>query len=202
MVVDPLPFPHLVVDDWFDRDLLDAVAAEIDAVPPDSPRWKRYSNGREVKFEGGPVLWGDAARSYFAALAGRTRDLEDLFGIPELSMETIGGGFHLIPPGGLLAMHADFNRSPASRLFRRLNVLTYLNADWTDPGGHLILGGDTSTADITPEMGRTAAFATSSTSWHGHPVPARRWRKSIAAYFFSPHPPADYRGDQSTVWQG
>jgi hypothetical protein len=43
-------------------------------------------------------------------------------------------------------------------------------------------------------------FETSDHSWHGHPVAAGRWRRSIAAYFFTEEPPADYVADQGTVW--
>ena len=102
-------------------------------------------------------------------------------------------------------MHADFNRSPQTGLYRRLNVLTYLNEDWTDEGGWLCLFGHDAEGRaihkyIPPEMGLTVIFETSATSWHGHPVAAQRWRKSLAAYFFSPEPPPGYEEDQSTVW--
>jgi Rps23 Pro-64 3,4-dihydroxylase Tpa1-like proline 4-hydroxylase len=196
--VTPEPFPHLVLDWWFTPELCQAIADEFPTVF--QPGWREYRKQNEVKYEGGPSMWGDAACEYFDQLEGRTGDLEEMFAIPNLSMEFVGGGYHLIPPGGRLAMHADFNRSPDTDLYRRLNVLTYLNPDWDDAGGHLRLG-DPSSVVINPEMGRTVIFATSATSWHGHPVPTvHRWRKSIAAYFFSPEPPPDYQADQSTVW--
>lgn len=191
------PFPHVILDDWFDRDLLAAVAAEFPLVA--SPGWKHYENGNEGKYEGGPLLWGLRTFDYFDQLEARTEELGEMFDIDDLSMETVGGGYHLIPPGGRLAMHTDFNRSPSTGLFRRLNVLTYLNDDWYDEGGHLVLG-ECAEVRLVPQMGRTVAFATSSTSWHGHPEPASRWRKSVAAYFFAPTPPPGYQTDQSTVW--
>jgi Rps23 Pro-64 3,4-dihydroxylase Tpa1-like proline 4-hydroxylase len=55
-------------------------------------------------------------------------------------------------------------------------------------------------ADIAPEFNRTVIFETSDHSWHGHPVPADRWRKSVAAYFFTDEPPEGYHSDHSTVW--
>lgn len=191
------PFPHSVIDWWFTPDLLRRVADEFPDVT--RPGWKHYHNRDEGKYEGGPVMWGQAAFEYFDELESRIPALQDLFGIPDLSMETVGGGYHLIPPGGRLAMHADFNRSPRTNLFRRLNVLTYLNDGWDDEGGNLLLGEDRSVS-VVPEMGRTVIFATSAMSWHGHPVPASRWRKSVAAYFFSPEPPPGYTADTSTVW--
>jgi hypothetical protein len=192
------PFPHAVIDWWFPPELLTAIAAEFPWF--DNPNWKRWTTGNEVKFEGGPALWGPAVVEYFDELESRIPELETMFGIPDLSMELVGGGYHLIPPGGRLAMHADFNRSTDTGLYRRLNVLTYLNEGWDDPGGHLQLG-EHAEVTVAPEMGRTVIFATSGTSWHGHPQPTEtRWRKSVAAYFFSPQPAAGYVKDTSTVW--
>ncbi len=192
------PFPHTVLDWWFDRDLLEAVLAEFPSL--ETPGWRRYKSADEVKYEGGFALWGPAACEYYEQLEARTADLEAMVGIPGLSMEFTGGGYHLIPPGGRLAMHADFNRSPETGLYRRLNVLTYLNPGWDDPGGSLVLGADRQVT-VVPEMGRTVVFATSATSWHGHPEPTQKtWRRSIAAYFFSPEPAPGYVEDHSTVW--
>lgn len=195
--MQPDPFPHAVVDWWFGRELLEPI---VDEFPPlGDPRWGRFRNGNEYKLEGNHTMWGPAAADYFIELDGRTAELEERSGIPNLTMETVGGGYHLIPPGGRLAMHVDFNRSPDTGLYRRLNVLTYLNVDWTDPGGVLQLG-EHAEVSVVPEMGRTVIFATSATSWHGHPVPADQWRKSIAAYFFSPEPAPGFESEASTVW--
>lgn len=196
--MQPDPFPHVIIDDWFDRGLLEGVLAEFP--PPDHAGWRRFSNANEGKLEGNSSLWGDQTRAYFTELAARCWALGELFGIPNLSLETIGGGYHLIPPGGRLEVHTDFNRSPRTGLFRRLNVLTYLNHDWQDAGGLLVLRGDDGDIEVAPEFGRTVIFETSSTSWHGHPVPAERWRYSVAGYMFSPDQPPGYRADQSTVF--
>ena len=195
----PDPFPH-AVGVLFDNDELEAVLAEFPSA--DVSGWRRYGNDRELKLEGPPALWGDATRAYFDKLASLAPFLSEMTGIPDLTMETIGGGYHLIPPGGYLGVHTDFNRSPDSGLFRRLNVLTYLNHDWADDdGGFLELWDDAGIAlTIAPEFGTTAIFETSDRSWHGHPEPTLRWRRSLAAYFFSPEQPDGYRADHSTVW--
>jgi hypothetical protein len=185
LTVRPLPFPHLAADGLWDGELLRQVAAEFPA--PDVPGWKRYENSTERKLEGPPGLWKP--------------DLEEAFGIPGLEMETVGGGYHLIPPGGYLAVHADFNRSPHTGRYRRLNHLIYLNDGWDDGGGALELWDETGPAvTVAPEMNRTVVFETSDRSWHGHPRPAARWRKSVAAYFFTGDPPAGYAGEHSTLW--
>jgi hypothetical protein len=194
------PFPHLVMDGWWDDELLRDVASEFP--PVEATGWRRYVGMKERKLEGPPGLWGRHTRELFNEIEHRAGALEQIFGIPDLQMETIGGGYHCIEPGGFLAVHTDFNRSPNTGHHRRLNLLVYLNEDWTDPGGNLELWDTESCAvEIAPEFNRTAVFETSDRSWHGHPKPAQRWRRSVAAYFFTEAPPAGApMADQSTVW--
>jgi hypothetical protein len=190
---------NLIRTDAFDDELLLACRMEI---PSDGdPRWRRYGNDHEMKFEGPAPMWGPATLEYFTQLALWAPTLSEHFGIDGLQMETIGGGYHLIPPGGYLGIHTDFSRSPATSHYRRLNVLTYLNVEWgEDDGGELELWDDEKCLQsIRPEFGTTVAFITSSTSWHGHPKPTKRWRASLAGYFFTADPPPDFR-EQSTVW--
>lgn len=195
------PFPHVIAEDWWPKETLREVLADFPA--PTDPRWKRYSNNNEGKLEGPPHMWGSATLGLFDRFEALTGPLSDSFGIPDLSMETIGGGYHLIPPGGRLNVHTDFNRSPDTDLYRRLNLLVFLNKDWQPAdGGCLELhpDGDGDPLVITPEFNRMVVFETSDRSWHGHPVPNRRWRFSVAAYFFSSEPPPGYTADHSTRW--
>lgn len=197
--VTPDPFPHSVTDGWWDTELLAAVAAEFP--DPAVPGWRRFENSSERKLEGPPGLWGPNTRALFDLIEKRVPELEDAFGVRGLVMETIGGGYHLIPPGGHLDIHADFNRSPRSGRYRRLNHLIYLNEVWDDPGGHLELWDEGGCREsIAPEFNRTVIFETSDHSWHGHPQPAGRWRKSVAAYFFTETPPPGYSAEHSTLW--
>lgn len=193
------PFPHAVLDGWWDADLLRDVVNEFP--DPGDPGWRRYSNGQERKLEGPESMWGESTHTLIKAIGERSGELGELFGIDGLTMETVGGGYHCIEPGGYLAVHADFNRSGITGRYRRLNLIIYLNEGWDDPGGHLELWSDTErAADIAPEFNRTAIFETSDRSWHGHPMPAGHWRRSIAAYFFTQDPPPGYTGEHGTVW--
>lgn len=199
MIVDTVPFPHFVADEWFDRDLLRDVLTEF----PDrlDAGWRECDNAHERKLGGGPDMWGPNTDEYFAELASRASELADVFDLPELHMEAVGGGYHLIEPDGFLDIHTDFSKSPATDRYRRLNVLTFLGIQWDESdGGALELWDDhRCVVEVLPEFGRTVAFVTSATSWHGHPNPTCRKRRSLAGYFFTDEQPADYVS-QSTVW--
>ena len=194
------PFPHLVADGLFHDSILENVLKEFPA--PDAAGWRSFSNSTERKLEGSsPRMWGVATTLVLRQMELQAPGLAKAFGTPPLTMETTGGGYHLIEPGGYLAMHADFSRSPATGLYRWLNMLVYLNHDWDEEGGCLQLWDDDGPAvTVAPQFNRTVVFRTSGSSWHGHPVPNTRSRRSVAAYFYASEPPPGYAGDHSTRW--
>jgi Rps23 Pro-64 3,4-dihydroxylase Tpa1-like proline 4-hydroxylase len=201
--VVPKPFPHAKVYGWWPIDLLEEVLAEFQAAEKDLSRWKHFDGPNEEKYEGGPHLFGEATHSLVRSIRATAPRLSQVFDLPSLTMELTGGGYHLIQPGGLLNVHTDFSVSPATRRYRRVNLLIYLNRKW-DPnrnGGVLELWDDEGPSrTIVPEFNTTALFVTSSRSWHGHPEPvADRPRRSFAAYFYTPEQPPDFT-DQDTVW--
>lgn len=114
---------------------------------------------------------------------------ESLIGDPYL----IGGGLHEIKRGGLLKVHADFNKHTLTGLDRRLNVLVYLNKDWKEEyGGHFELWDkdmQRSAKKILPAFNTLAMFSTTDFSYHGHPDPLNcppdRSRRSVALYYYS-----------------
>lgn len=195
------PFPHTVVDGWWYPPGLEQVLTEFPEAG--APGWRSFANGTERKLEGSsPAMWGTTTRALLTEMEGKAHELSRAFDTPPLTMEVVGGGYHLIEPGGYLAMHADFSRSPSSGLYRWLNMLVYLNHDWgPDDGGQLQLWDDDGPAvTVQPEFNRTVIFRTSGSSWHGHPAPNTRPRKSVAAYFYAADPPPGYMGDHSTRW--
>lgn len=213
MIPYSYPFPYGILAHHWDPGLQD-VLREFPS--PTDPRWIRFDNEHELKLGSVPGMWGVKTRELLGKISRLAPELSDTFGIPDLSMETVGGGMHLIPPGGKLDIHVDFTRSPDTGLYRRLNFLVFLNRDWQDDGGFLELWPDEDAevwcdshemyepqapVRIAPEFNRTVIFETSDRSWHGHPKPAERYRASVAAYFYSPEPPPGYSEDHSTVWR-
>ena len=79
----------------------------------------------------------------------------------------IGGGLHRTRVGGSLAVHADFNKHPRFTLDRRLNLLVYLNEDWTEANGGWLELWDRDmqrcVQRVLPTFNRTVIFSTSDT---------------------------------------
>jgi hypothetical protein len=114
--------------------------------------------------------------------------IEGLLADPSLS----GGGMHLYGPGSHLDVHVDFNQIPERGLYRRLNILVFLNRDWRPEwGGEFELWDEavkTRLGAFAPVMSRCVIFRTSETSFHGVPkvrCPDGRSRNSYAAYYYT-----------------
>jgi hypothetical protein len=190
------PFPHIVIDDFFDPRILDRVLSEF----PDKgdKNWGVHDIPEEVKLfsrgeQGIPSFTKQVL--YTMNSAGFLQFLEKLTGIHKLigDPQYEGGGLHQIVPGGKLAIHADFNLHSYYNFERRLNALVYLNKNWKDEyGGHLELWNKEMTRaykTIAPIFNRMVVFSTKSDSYHGHPnpltCPQGMTRKSMALYYYT-----------------
>jgi hypothetical protein len=136
--------------------------------------------------------------------------LEDVTGIRKLIPDPYleGGGLHLSMPGGILAPHTDFHVYSRLDLYRRLNVLLYVNPEWkpTD-GGVLTLSHatrrDLGTREIEPMWGRMVIFETNDVSVHGFtdPVATGCRRQSLAIYYYTALETRHFSGDATTHWR-
>jgi hypothetical protein len=192
------PFPHIVFADFFNPSFLDVVLAEFPNLAAQKAVTK-FDNHNEKKIATkGTATFSPAMRTLTDFLNSplMLSFLQELTGIDEplvADPHFEGGGYHEIKPGGLLKVHADFNKSRSTGLDRRLNLLVYLNKDWNERyGGHLELWNKYMTAaeqKILPTFNTVALFATTDFSYHGHPnaltCPPERSRKSVALYYFS-----------------
>jgi hypothetical protein len=186
--------------------VLDAVLAEFP--DPNDAEWWVFDSERERKLASpDDTAMGPATRHLLSELnsAAFVRFLEELTGITGLITDPhfVGGGLHQIERGGFLKVHADFNRHADLGVFRRLNVLVYLNREWPDDyGGHLELWERDSSRCVTriaPTFNRCVIFNTQGSSFHGHPhplsCPPDRTRRSLALYYYSVDPAeGDERG--------
>jgi hypothetical protein len=121
------PFPHIVIDNLFDDEALQAVVREFPS--PAATRWARFDNPQEKKlgFYYASSSISDTVRRFLDAMNGfeMLLFLEALTGIEGLMPDPYfgGGGLHQIEPGGFLKVHADFNVHPKLKIDRRLNML-------------------------------------------------------------------------------
>jgi len=190
-------FPHIVLDDFLDGELLRDAVTEFPALS--GRDWIHYQHFNENK---GGLNKRAAIPPKLLAVIDELNSpefvswLSELTGISELvpDPDLEGGGLHQIKTGGFLNIHADFTVHPHRRMWRRrVNVLVYLNEGWREEyGGHLELW----TKDmkryfkqVLPVFNRCVIFNTDRDSYHGHPKPLTcpedTTRKSIALYYFT-----------------
>jgi len=190
------PFPNIYFDDFFNEEALNEVLSEFPdlAKNPDL----KFNDTNQVKLASkGEYRFGPQTKEFMHFLNSQPflEFLSILTGIDDLIPDPFfeGGGCHQILRGGMLKLHADFNKHPRTKLDRRLNVLIYLNEDWKEEyGGHFELWDKEMKEckkKILPVFNRMAMFSTTSTSYHGHPnqlnCPPDRSRKSLALYYYT-----------------
>jgi hypothetical protein len=196
------PFPHVVIDDLLPDELLDDVVAEFP--PVDDTRWGIEDSTTQRKQQwSDPILLPPVIASTVALLqsAPFLSFLEQLTGVTGLMGDPhcVEGGPHQTWTGGFLKIHADTPTHPTLCLQRRVNVILYLNRDWSPAwGGELELWDAAMTrcgSRVEPRFNRLVVFDALGTN-HGHPDPAALppgvARRSLALYYYvSPaHPSA------------
>lgn len=192
------PFPHIVIDGHFPAEQMRAAAAELRALA--APAHQTVYAQAKKRALADKSLIPPAALGLIEQMnaPGFVSWLEWLTGIKGLVPDhgLFGGGVHQIERGGFLKIHTDFNWHRRLRLYRRVNVLLYLNEGWREEwGGHLELWRpDMSACGLraAPLLNRMAIFSTTDESYHGHPepllCPEGVTRNSIALYYYSAEP--------------
>ena len=192
------PFPHIVLDNFFDENLLQDVLNEfpenLDKVGVNSesdPQKNKFTLNDPSKFGQKTKAFLDFANSYTIL-----NFINKISGIKEnLASDPYfqGGGLHELRNNGHLNIHSDFNKHQILGLDRRINALVYLNHNWKQEyGGSLELWDkDMSKCikKIIPIFNRLVIFDTTDFSFHGNPDPINHpnniSRKSIALYYYS-----------------
>lgn len=191
------PFSHIVFDDFLPAEYLKEVLLEFPKI--DDPQWTEFKAETEN---------GKLASTSYDLIPPSTRYvldqlntppflnfLETLTGIKGLIPDPyyVGGGMHQTKNAGHLGIHVDFNRYERLGLYRRINVIVYLNEGWEKTyGGELELWDEKMTKcydKVLPVFNRCIIFTTSENSHHGHPDPLTcpdgMTRKSLAWYYYT-----------------
>ena len=209
------PFPFVAIDGFLDA----AFAARLAASYPSYDRAEQVGHEFSALHENLKVQVSDYARFPAEAqhLADALRDptflanLESITGIARLRWDDTfaGGGMHLTASSGHLDVHVDFNRIEGQSLFRRLNLLVYLNEEWDEAWGGTLELWDRDVKQrchaFAPSLNRCVIFETSDISYHGvTPVrcPPSAVRKSFAVYYYTEEAPSSYKGkDHTTIFK-
>ncbi len=202
------PFPHLVVDDLLLFSPSDAASFPDISWAGWNELGDRYQQNKRACAD--LDIIPEPFRVLIRELSGPRflRALEQITGIKQLLPDPylVGGGLHLSGSGGILSPHTDFHYYRALNLYRRINVLVYLNEDWSlQDGGCLSLYDkqDHAVQIVLPSWGRVVVFRTDDQSVHGFPVPIAegKWRRSVALYYYTAAPADNFSGDETTYWR-
>jgi hypothetical protein len=189
------PIRHVVVDGMLDPDVALRAARTF---PDPSAMQIAFAGLPEVKTAEqrlellDPVfraIFDDLRSPRFLGWLGEVTGIAELATDPELH----GGGLHQGADGSYLDVHADFNIHPQLGLYRRLNVLIYLNETWEPPWqGYLELWSadmQECRQSIAPVLNRCVVMETHDRAFHGYKelrLPPGTTRRSLAAYYYSP----------------
>ena len=204
------PYPHIAIDNLVLPDRLHEL--EADFPNEDSGCWKDVDHEHQkYKLSCSEV---DRMPSTLRQLILELNSgpfinwLEDISGIPHLLPDPllVGGGLHATKPGGYLTPHIDFHTIGERPLFRRLNLLLYLNKDWPEENnGNLEIWdkpSDSIVREIKPLLGNVVLFRTDMDSMHGFSKPVKnRLRKSVALYYYTATESETFSGDSATHWR-
>jgi Rps23 Pro-64 3,4-dihydroxylase Tpa1-like proline 4-hydroxylase len=191
------PHRHLVIDNFLSEDIALKAYQEF----PKMEEMDRLKDMRQYKAQDpniakfNPVfkdiIFEHIQSKRLINILAKITGIPDLYPDPKLYASGLAQG----ADGSFLNVHIDNSSHPDEPWYRRLNLLVYLNPNWTeDKGGHFELWSPDmkESVAILPKFNRMMIFATDRQSWHGHRAviaPDGDTRKSINIYYFSPQSP-------------
>jgi Rps23 Pro-64 3,4-dihydroxylase Tpa1-like proline 4-hydroxylase len=191
------PFEHIVLDEFLPDQILRSVLNDFPAQALSSDKVFDIGYAGHHKRQILPSDCTAPVREFFNFMNSQPvlQFLEGLTGIEGLLPDPyfVGGGFHEITKGGKLGIHADFRINEQLHVQRRINLLIYLNENWSDDWlGQLELWDRKMTrcvSRVSPVFNRCVVFQTDADTWHGHPdelqTPEGVARRSIALYYYT-----------------
>jgi Rps23 Pro-64 3,4-dihydroxylase Tpa1-like proline 4-hydroxylase len=209
------PYPHVILDNFLEPGAAQEIARSyptFDQALKDGFAFNFVNEQRKIQISQS-AKFPESMRRLNDAISSPKflADLEYVTGIPGLfaDEQLSGGGMHLTGSGGRLDVHVDFNRLDERQIFRRLNILLYLNPNWKEEsGGQIELWDKTVKVchlSALPVINRCLIFETSDHSYHGvRPVvgPPELVRRSFAAYYYTREAPPNWDGvTHSTIFR-
>jgi Rps23 Pro-64 3,4-dihydroxylase Tpa1-like proline 4-hydroxylase len=187
------PFPHLVLDNLFPAESVDAVLSELTHL--NSDQWIYENHKTLVKSNMRSAVDLEENGFQFVSLlnsAGFLYLVSEITGVKGLLPDPYltGAGYTVMGEGGKFSVHADRNTDHYSGLVRRMVLLIYLNKDWsTELGGQLELwskDGLQRERSIEPIFNRVVLFEIADHNFHAvRPVAdgSQRARLAFMSYY-------------------
>lgn len=193
------PYPHVVIDDLFEPEMLDRIVEEF---PSSGNRdWLVWDTEHELKTTSKGINGLSTFTQLFCLWLSSSDvidEIKKITGLDNIFADPMyhGAGLHEMYRDGWLEIHADYTKHYYLPMMRRLNLITYLNRDWEDAwGGELALQDyedPSKQISYAPYFNRTIIFPTTDKTLHGVPnklaCPPDRSRKLISIYYWTPIP--------------
>src|SRR5919108_5036253 len=208
------PFPFVIIDNFLDPGFAEAVAnayPSYELATQQGLTFKTVNEKKKVQITDSK-RFPEPVKKLSDALAAPSllAELSYITGFPKLLADPalIGGGIHITGPGGRLDVHVDFNYFENTKLYRRANLIVYLNPHWEKSwGGQLQLWDRDVTRcehEFEPRFNRCVIFETSDTGFHGvRPVSeeAPFPRQSFAVYYYTLEAPPAWAGVHDSIFR-
>ena len=190
-----VPCRHLNLPGFLTPELAEALHANFP--PIDSLNVKRKSLNEDKSEDYHFERWHPAFSELRRMIAGEdfAKWISAVTGIENLRTtdDSLGSGVHQGKNGSYVDVHIDVNMNPEKQLWRRINLLIYLNRHWKpEYGGDLELWNKEMTVcelKVPCDFNRAVIFYTDENSPHGYAkinVPEGETRKSFYSYFYTP----------------
>ncbi|MAI81153.1 MAG: hypothetical protein CL917_19585 [Deltaproteobacteria bacterium] len=210
------PVKNFMIENFLDHDFAEQVHAELPSFEEAKQmggitftnvnEQNKYQLTNSKLFKPAVRKLDELIRSpYFCELLSEAFDIPNLVGDASLQ----GGGIHQTGPRGHLDVHVDFNYMDGQDLYRRMNILIYLNKDWQQEWGGNIELWDAKVKNcihsFLPSFNRCVVFETNEVSYHGVTAvtcPETEARRSFAGYYYTNEAPDWWDGKvHSTVFK-
>ncbi len=209
------PFPHTVIDGLWPDELLNEILQEWPDLEDSS--WRKVGPDFETKYRNdNPDTFPPSFQRFFSHMDSPEfiEQLEKLSGYSGLMRNPecdLLCGMHVEVPGGFLATHTDPLWSEGCQCYRVMNVLVYLNPDWTEgDGGELVLwsapeGTDKhvdlqEVASVPPLFNRTVIMNCNEDTWHQVKPVQNHDRRGIATWFYLAESPGPRNTKADSRW--
>jgi hypothetical protein len=189
------PFPHLILDNLFPGEVLEAVVAEAPGTHRGDWLFMEADGLQQVLrmrtgVDMGPASYQLASFVHSPAFLYLLSELTDVWQLlPDPYLQ--GAGHAAMRREMFMEVHSDRNVAYETGLTRRMAMIIFLNKDWrTEYAGQLELWNHEGTrceVSIEPLFNRTVLFEVANPNYHGVPsalnCPPDRARQSFIVYF-------------------